>query len=103
VPIDTVAANPEDSSEPVPIDAAAEDQPAGAGSGDGIGSLLMTSALQDLAESVADIGAACGVQEDIIIDHDTVEKIDIVLAAFDENGDGHLDFAESFGRIRNNL
>jgi hypothetical protein len=29
-----------------------------------------------------------------IIDHDVEEQIDIVLAAFDENGDGHLNFSE---------
>lgn len=32
--------------------------------------------------------------EDLIIDHDVEEKIDIVMAAFDEDGDDHLNFVE---------
>lgn len=31
----------------------------------------------------------------LVIDHDMEEKIDLILAAFDENVDGHLNFAES--------
>lgn len=39
--------------------------------------------------------SASSSDEPLIIDHDVDEKIDIVLAAFDENGDGHLNFTES--------
>lgn len=39
--------------------------------------------------------SACPPAPDLIIDHEMDEKIDIILAAFDENGDSHLNFAES--------
>jgi hypothetical protein len=31
---------------------------------------------------------------ELAMDHETAEKIDLVLAAFDQNGDGHLNFEE---------
>lgn len=43
-------------------------------------------------EANGDVG--CGLSEDFVADHDVEEKIDIVLAAFDDDGDGHLNFAE---------
>jgi hypothetical protein len=32
--------------------------------------------------------------DDLVIDHADDEKIDLIIAAFDENGDGHLNFQE---------
>lgn len=43
----------------------------------------------------AEASEKCSTGAELIIDHDMEEKIDLVLAAFDENEDGHLNFAES--------
>jgi len=48
------------------------------------------------AENTNNIGhASTGeVTEAIVIDHDADEQIDLIVVAFDENGDGHLNFKE---------
>jgi hypothetical protein len=54
-----------------------------------------TSQPKPAAQSMATSAAADNSKaEALIIDHDMEEKIDLVLAAFDDNGDGHLNFAE---------
>lgn len=44
-------------------------------------------------ENVVD-GSSNIVAEDLIIDHVVDEQIDLIVVAFDENGDGHLNFKE---------
>lgn len=54
------------------------------------------AASSEVEESAGDCSKAASseVEEDVVIDHNVEERIDIILAAFDETGDAHLNFNE---------
>lgn len=95
--IDTPPTSPRGCAEPLAQDATLEDSTAATLHSEPMAAdVPVQQELPGAAESQGHAAStSSGTQEGVIIDHDIEEKIDIVLAAFDENGDGHLNFSES--------